>query len=334
MSVKVMIVDDSTLMRKIMSHMLNEITGVKVYKTAGSEEEAVAAIEKEKPDLIFVDSQIPDQGLHLLKEISSEYKIPTVMICSSTNQKNVTVRALELGASDFVVKPQDMNKDWISFKKSLEEKIKIRFSKRFYAKEIEPVIRFGNKQFANPVEAIVIGASTGGPKAIIEVIKDFPASIGVPVFIVQHMPKGFTASYANRLNAISKLHVVEAKDGDKIMKNKIYLAPGGMHMILENQEVKLNDDDKIHGVKPAVDYLFNSAAKKYKNHLVGVVLTGMGNDGAIGCQSIKEEGGYVITQDQETSVIYGMPRNVEEKGYSDKVASLFEIGGILKNMIG
>lgn len=335
MSVKVMVIDDSALMRKILSHMLQEIEKVTVYKAVRSEKEAVAAIEKEVPDLIFVDAQIPNHEVFkLLKKISHEYTIPTIMICSPTDQKEITLRALELGALDFVLRPNDINKNWNLFKEKLESKIKIHFSNQFYSKQVEPMVKKEKSKFQKPVKAIVIGASTGGPKAIIEVIKHFPHSIGIPVFIVQHMPKGFTASFANRLNTLCKLEVVEAKDGDKIVKDKIYLAPGGKHIVIEDQVIKLNDDDKIHGVKPAVDYLFNSAAKKYKNHLVGVVLTGMGYDGAIGCQSIKEENGYVITQDQETSVIYGMPRNVEEKGFSDEVASLFDIGEILKNMIG
>lgn len=335
MSIKVMVLDSSALMRKILSHILRDIEGVEVFKTVSTETELFTELRKELPDLITIDIQDSSSvGLNLLSKLTHLYNVPVLLICSSTDGKETTLKALELGALDFISRPKDINKDWTLFSEALEKKIKAHFSViKPAVKQVEQPIKV-QQTFASPVDAIVIGASTGGPKAIIEVIKELPEKVGIPIFIVQHMPKGFTASFAKRLNTLSALKIVEAEDGERIYNDIVYLAPGGKHMVIENNKIRLTEDEKIHGVRPAVDYLFESAAEKYQNHLVGVVLTGMGNDGLKGSMAIKKAGGYIITQDQETCVIYGMPRNVEEKGFSDKVARLDEIGGILKHMIG
>lgn len=336
MSIKIMVIDDSAFMRRIMSHTLQEIEGVEVHSLISCGKEAIEKLKQPFPDLITIDAQVPDLNeTKELKKLIQDHTIPAVMISSSDSKKETTLKALEMGAVDYLQRPQELNRDWGIFQENLEKKIKL------FTKSKNNLNKLPNKKkipktssFTLPVEAIVIGASTGGPKALVEVIKMLPPKIGIPVFIVQHMPKGFTTSFANRLDSIAALTVLEAEDGQKIQKDTVYLAPGGKHMLLDGDRILLTEEDKIHGVRPAVDYLFETAAIKYSHHLVGVVLTGMGNDGAQGSKVIKENGGYMITQNQETSVIYGMPRNVEEKGYSDKVASLYDIGDILKNMIG
>ncbi|WP_208560877.1 chemotaxis-specific protein-glutamate methyltransferase CheB [Marinilactibacillus kalidii] len=336
MSIKIMVIDDSAFMRRIMSHTLQEFEGVAVHSLVSCGKDAVAKLKSPLPDLITIDAQVADlTETGDLKKLIQKNNIPAIMISSSDSKKETTMKALEVGAVDFLLRPQELNKDWTVFQEMLEKKIRLFVkSKTKPIERVSTVRKATNHQFTMPVEAIVIGASTGGPKALVEVVRELPAKIGIPIFIVQHMPKGFTTSFAKRLDALSGLTIVEAEDGQRIQKDTVYLAPGGKHMLIDKDRILLTEEDKIHGVRPAVDYLFETAAIKYGHHLVGVVLTGMGNDGAIGSKAIKESGGYMITQNQETSVIYGMPRNVEEKGYSDNVASLYDIGNILKNMIG
>lgn len=183
-------------------------------------------------------------------------------------------------------------------------------------------------------DVIVIGASTGGPKAIEKLIRQFPENIGVPVLIVQHMPKGFTKSFAERLNKCCGIEVLEATQGMRVEKNKVYIAPGGYHMeIIKGKKINLDDGPSIWGVKPAVDKLFLSVSKVCKGEVISVVLTGMGKDGAEGIRVIKENGGVTIAQDEETSVIYGMPKAAYETGAVDYVLPLEKIAFKIKSLL-
>lgn len=186
-----------------------------------------------------------------------------------------------------------------------------------------------NRPLPTNVQAICIGVSTGGPVALTEVMSKMPARLGVPVFIVQHMPPIFTRSLAEQLDRISPLTICEASDGMKAVADHVYIAPGGMHMRLEGAPVsatiRITTDPPVSNARPSVDYLFSSAAKLYRSQLVAAVLTGMGNDGLAGCREIRQQGGYILTQDAKTSVVYGMPRCVAEHGLSDQV---YPISGI------
>lgn len=181
---------------------------------------------------------------------------------------------------------------------------------------------------------LLIGASTGGPNAVETILKELTKDLNLTVLIVQHMPKGFTKTFAERLNKICELNVVEATDGVKILKNNAYIAPGGYHMIL-NQEgiICLNTEQPVWGVRPAVDNLFVSAASVHKENIISVVLTGMGKDGAIGSVKVKENKGITIAQDEKTSVIYGMPKVAFETGCIDYVLPLNEISKKIKSLI-
>lgn len=183
------------------------------------------------------------------------------------------------------------------------------------------------------IKAVVIGTSTGGPKALDYLISNLPEKVNVPIFIVQHMPKTFTTSFAIRLNSVSPIQVVEARDRMLIEKGVVYLAPGDFHMTVEGSHIRLNSQEKIYGVRPAVDYLFASAANIYKKGLLGIILTGMGKDGAEGMEVIKQMGGFNIAQDEKTSVIYGMPRTAVEKGVVDEIMGLEEISINLNKLI-
>ena len=186
------------------------------------------------------------------------------------------------------------------------------------------------------ISAIVIGASTGGPKAIEEILISLPNNLNVPIFIVQHMPIGITKGFANRLNDKCKLTVVEAEDGMKIQNNYVYIAPGGQHMeITSTDKIGLNMKPHVRGVRPSVDNLFISASKIYKNQLLGIILTGMGKDGTDGVLEIKSRGGTVLVESEETSIIYGMPKSAYETGKIDEVMPLQNIAkGIVSYVKG
>lgn len=184
------------------------------------------------------------------------------------------------------------------------------------------------------IDAVVIGASTGGPKALQVVLPNIEGNIGVPVFVVQHMPKGFTKTFADRLDKLCKLKVVEAQDGMNIEKDTIYIAQGGFHMIIgDDKRIKLNSEPPIWGVRPAVDKLFESAVKVYKGKVISAILTGMGRDGAQGTVIVKEAGGTTISQDKETCTIYGMPKAAYETGKVDVVLPLDKIGQKISSII-
>jgi two-component system, chemotaxis family, protein-glutamate methylesterase/glutaminase len=190
------------------------------------------------------------------------------------------------------------------------------------------------KKVLSTIDAVVLGASTGGPKALYSVITKLPANLGVPVFVVQHMPVGFTKAFADRLNENSFLTVVEAAEGMNIEKNKVYVAQAGFHMeVLENKKIGLNSEPNIWGVRPAVDILFKSASKVYGEHLVSVVLTGMGKDGAEGTKEIKRNGGITISEDKSTCIIYGMPKAAFETGMVDMVLPLEQVAKTIENIV-
>lgn len=186
----------------------------------------------------------------------------------------------------------------------------------------------------NRYDVIVIGASTGGPKAIEKLLKELPGDLGVAVLVVQHMPKGFTKSFAERLNKCCEIEVLEASDGIRIEKNKVYIAPGGYHMeVIKGGRIQLNEDASIWGVRPAVDKLFISISKVFKERIISVILTGMGKDGAKGIVTIKAAGGITISQDEKSSTIYGMPKVAYETGAVDYVLPLDEIALKIKNLL-
>ena len=335
MTIKVVIIDDSALMRKVITNVLSECIDIEVVETARNGVEAMKIIEQVKPDIVTLDVEMPVMdGLETLQAIKKSYSIPVIMLSSKSNEET-TIQALEYGAEDFIEKPISIAKNWTAFKKDLERRILAHFktdSDDYYPSS--PSISLPNELMnkKNQLKAIVIGASTGGPRALVSLIQSLPDTLSIPVFIVQHMPEGFTASFAKRLNDVSSVKVVEASHGDLIVPGTVYVAPGGKHMTLSGNRVLLDTKAKLHSVRPAVDYLFYSAVDLYGKDLLGIVLTGMGQDGADGCRAIKEAGGYVITQDQASSTVYGMPRVVAERGFSDQINSLSDIADIIKEM--
>lgn len=334
MAVKLLVVDDSAFMRKIISDLIGGISGIEVAGIARNGLDALEVIPRIKPDIITLDIEMPKlNGLETLKIIKEKYDIPVIML-SSLSGRDITIEALELGALDFIEKPTDLSSNLDDFKEELAMKIRSISPKTVGKTSIKRRnAQASGRSINKEIGAVVIGASTGGPKALTEVLKKIPGNIGVPIFIVQHMPKGFTTSFAQRLDKESELKVVEAENNMAIERGVVYLAPGDYHMEVDGSRIKLNSNDKIYGVRPAVDYLFDSAARTYKSNLLGVIMTGMGRDGAEGMQSIKDMGGCNIAQNEETSVVYGMPGNAVAKGVIDCILSLDEIGDKLREIL-
>lgn len=345
MSIKIFLVDDSPFMRKVFSDIISDIEGLEVIGTSRSGRDTIRRLEQLKPDLILMDVNMPGlNGLETLKLIKEMSSVRIVMM-SSHGGEDITIEALESGADDFIGKPENLRENTDEFRKELEMRIKALFktteAKTRTAIKREPIRKkrtvlksvFPAQTVPERVKAIAIGASTGGPRALMQVVSKFPADLSIPVFIVQHMPAGFTASFAQRMNTESKVTVVEAVDGLPVEKGVVYVAPGNYHMVVENQTIKLLSTPKIHGVRPAVDVLFESIKNEYKQSVIGVVLTGMGYDGTKGLYDIKSVGGYTLAQNEETSVVYGMPKNAVENGVVDQCIGLKDISDILNQII-
>lgn len=328
---RLMIVDDSAFMRKIISDSLEGVKGIEVVGIGRNGLDALEKIDKLKPDIITLDIEMPKlNGLETLKEIKKKHDI-TVIMLSSIRKTEVTFEALELGAIDFIEKPENLNQNLSKFKEELELKLTSLTSCKSTCKSTKK--RSSVNKSLPKTKAVVIAASTGGPKALVYLIENLPSPIDIPIFIGQHMPKGFTLSFAQRLDNLTEARVVEAQDNMRIEKGTIYLAPGDFHLRLENGYIRLSSEDKLHGVRPAADYLFESAAKIYRESLVGIILTGMGRDGTEGMRSIKAAGGTTIAQDEATSVVFGMPGSAIENGVVDEVFSLEDISKTLNDIL-
>lgn len=333
MAIKLLIVEDSAFMRKIISDVIAQIPGIEVVGIARNGLDALEVIPRMKPDIITLDIEMPKlNGIETLKRIKKKYDIPVIML-SSLSGTDITIEALDLGAIDFIPKPERLNVSLEEFKRELEIKIKAIVQEEMPGLAKREVRLSKCSQLNKEIGAIAIGASTGGPRALNYLISSLPETINIPIFIVQHMPKGFTTSFAERLDREAKIKVVEAKDNMIIERNTVYLAPGDYHMLIEENRISLNSKEKIYGVRPAVDYLFESAARKYKERLLGIILTGMGRDGAKGMKAIKEFGGCNIAQSEESCVVYGMPRHAVESGVVDAVLGLEEISNSLNKLL-
>lgn len=340
--VQVLVVDDSALMRKLISDLLESDPRIEVMDTARDGHEAVEKVANLHPDVVTMDIEMPRMsGLEALGHIMSQNPTPVVMLTGLTDPR-MTIEALEKGAVDFVVKPSGtISVDIYKIRQELIEKVKLAtlMNLRKIAPRIEPVPRPPAPQFwgergkapSRPSggRAVVVGASAGGPRALGYLLGRLPARLPAPVLVVQHMPSGFTHSFAERLNQRSPLVVKEAKEGDVVLPGQAYVAPGGHHMLVEKRSgrkiIRLDQSPRVKGLRPSADVTMRSVAEGYGTGSIGVILTGMGSDGTEGLKAIKERGGIAIAQDKATSVIYGMPRAAVKSGCVDKVLPLDEI---------
>ncbi len=354
-TIRALVVDDSALYRKFVTSVLNEIPDVEVVGTATNGRIGLEKIQSLKPDLITLDLEMPElDGLGLLRELSdSGQKVPAIMISSLTAEgAKATNTALQLGAFDFVLKPVGKSPDESreQLKQDLAPKIKaclftLHSRKRAAArasggqspqsvpvKKIPQSLQGAAKPRLKP-EIIGIGVSTGGPVALSKVIPQLPEDFPCPILLVQHMPPMFTKSLADDLNRTSAIEVMEAENGMVPEAGQVLIAPGGTQMRVVKMNgrpiVQITDDPPERSCRPSVDYLFRSIAHSYGNRAVGAILTGMGDDGTLGCKLLKRAGAMILTQDEASCVVYGMPRSVFEAGISDRVVPLENISGSL-----
>ena len=334
--IRVLVVDDSALMRKRISDMINSDEECEVVATARNGEEAVKSVSVIRPDVITLDIEMPRMdGVAALKYIMSEWPTPIVIVTAfSEYNGEETIKCLEYGAVDLVMKPSgvislDINKI------NNELLTKVKAVSNVNPKILRPILmeRLPFQKKREGVTAnklIAIASSTGGPRALAEVLPRLGPDIGAGIVVIQHMPEGFTYSMAERLNWESKITVKEAEDGEPIKQGKALIAPGGFHLTVEShgrgsEVVKLQKGPKEHGVCPSADVTMKSVAPIYGKNGLGVILTGMGNDGVDGLKAIKQFGGRTIAQDKSTSIVYGMPKSAFDAGIVDKVIPLPDI---------
>ncbi len=352
-TLKVLIVDDTIVYRKIVGDVLKEISGVEIIGVANNGKIALSKINTLKPDLITLDIEMPEvNGIEVLEQLNKMQSPPLAIMLSTLTQhgSEMTIKALELGAFDFVPKPDEgsMSENLEKVKQAIgpmintlkrqkltRDKIKSRIAEpRLSSKPVMPQTPLPSAQKRSkrtPSEIIGIGISTGGPNALSAMIPSLPANLKATVLIVQHMPPLFTKSLANSLNNKSKLEVKEAEDGDTIKEGKIFIAPGGKQMKIVagadgiSRKLKITDDPPINSCKPSADYLFTSIAQHYVGRATGVIMTGMGSDGSEGLKQMKNTGSLIIAQDEATCTVYGMPKKPIESGITDVIAPLNKI---------
>lgn len=327
--VRALIVDDSAFMRRVITDILHSEPGIEVVGTARNGEEAIKKIEKIRPDVVTMDVEMPVMnGLQALAVIMKDFPTPVVMLSAYTEKGGrETMEALELGAVDFIAKPSGpVSLNIEELREEILDKIKVASKSRAKTRGPSKVesITLKRKRVGRD-KIVIIGASTGGPQAIVDIFSRLPGDLLACFIIVQHMPPGFTTSFASRLNSKSTIRVKEAQDGDPLQAGSAYVAPGDYHVLVKNGSLSVVKGLRLHGVRPAIDFTMESAAKKYRDKVVGVLLTGMGVDGAAGMKAIKENGGATIAQDEMTSLVYGMPRAAINLDCVDAVRSLEEI---------
>ncbi|ALP64017.1 MULTISPECIES: protein-glutamate methylesterase/protein-glutamine glutaminase [Paraburkholderia] len=346
--IKVLCVDDSALIRSLMTEIINSQPDMTVVATAPDPLVARDLIKQHNPDVLTLDVEMPRMdGLDFLEKLMRLRPMPVVMVSSLTERgSEITLRALELGAVDFVTKPKVGIRDgMLDYSEKLADKI--RAAARARVRQAAPVQHAAAAAghpgaaahaaspaplFNNPLvsteKLIIVGASTGGTEAIREVLVPLPPDAPA-VLIAQHMPPGFTKSFAQRLNGLCRITVKEAEHGERVLPGHAYIAPGHAHLLLArsgaNYIAHLSDDPPVNRHRPSVDVLFRSAAQHAGKNAVGVILTGMGRDGAAGLLDMRKAGAYTLAQDEASCIVFGMPREAIAMGAADEIASLSEM---------
>jgi len=331
--VRVLVVDDSALMRKLIPQILETDNSIEVVGTAMDGSFALKKIEDLKPQVVTLDLEMPGMsGLDMLKQVMRMlYPVPVIVVSShSTEGASVTLKALGLGAFDFVAKPRDVSTRMPEIAAELIAKIKAAAnSKRVPVKPFEGGTQSGKAPAATtqaPTKIITIGVSTGGPHALQYVFSQLPADFSGSILVVQHMPENFTEMFARRLDETCALRVKEAQSGDLLMPGRVLICPGSRHLKVKRLPLGnvavLSDEPRIRGHRPSADVLFRSAAEEFGPQTVAVIMTGMGDDGAEGLGAVRAAGGMTIAQSEESCVVYGMPKAAIDRGYAVRVVGL------------
>lgn len=328
--IRTLIVDDSAFVRKVVREMLSRSPFIDVVGAARDGEEALEMVEKLRPDVVTCDLEMPGlDGVMFVREQMSRRPVPILILTASSDDAPRTLAAMEAGAFDFVQKPTALaNNDILAIREELAEKVKAAARASLAPLQTPAAATpspFGRRP--TKVDLVVIGISTGGPQALRYLVPQFPADFPVPIAMVLHMPVGYTKLFAEKLNELSPLEVIEAREGDPVLAGTALLAPAGRHMLFRRTAgglvvVQLSNEPLHLPHRPAADILFQSAAEVYGKNVLALVMTGMGNDGRQGAAWVKAQGGTVLTEAEESCVIYGMPRSVVEAGLSDGAVPL------------
>ncbi len=351
MSLRVLVVDDSVVFRQAVSEALSGIPGVEVAGTAANGRLALSRIAALQPDIVTLDVEMPEMnGLETLEQINSGERSCAIILLTSltARARELTVRALELGALDFLLKPEAgdpragvelLRAQLLPLIRAFESRVALRGAAKAAGPpaptdaERPGALRHPAPRFAgHPI--VLIGVSTGGPRALADLIPAMPADLKAPVFVVQHMPPAFTGPLAASLASKSALSVKEAAEGERARSGCVYLAPGGRHMKLERGGqgeivIRLTSDPPEHNCRPAVDCLFRSAALHFPGRSIAAILTGMGRDGADGLRTLKRGGCLALAQDEASCVVFGMPKEAIQTGVVDRVLPLGAMAGAI-----
>ncbi len=349
---RVLVVDDTITYRNILKAALSGLCDVEVVGTASNGEIALEKISQLQPDLVTLDIEMPVMdGLQALDQIKKRFPNVGVIMVSSANQSSAdaTIRALGHGALDFIRKPEgsDIDDSINSIRSSLKLMIEAFLAQQArpesapqqYRKTVTSAVQSQIKGF----DLLAIGSSTGGPNALMQILPLLPADFHLPIVVVQHMPEGFTESFARNLDSKCKVAICEAKEGDSIRQGSVVIAPGGRHMTFKrvlqgttpNYVVALDENPPVNNCRPAVDVTFQSLSKCFQGNILSVILTGMGTDGVNGIRAMKQHTNcYCITQNEESCVVYGMPRAVDNESLSDISLHLNDIGRNIIELVG
>jgi two-component system, chemotaxis family, protein-glutamate methylesterase/glutaminase len=331
--VRVLVVDDSALMRKLIPEILATDKSIQVVGTAMDGNFGLKKIEDLKPQVVTLDLEMPGMsGIDMLKQIMRRHQIPVIVVSShSTQGASVTLKALSMGAFDFVAKPTDVSASMPQIAAELISKIKAAAQSRGTASHPETtLLRHTGKApldaKSKPSRVVAIGVSTGGPHALQYLLPQLPKDFPGTIVIVQHMPEGFTEMFARRLDEICAISVKEAQSGDLLLAGRALICPGSRHLKVKKLPLAdvavLNDEPAVNGHRPSVDVLFKSVAEEFGPASVAVLMTGMGEDGAAGLGRVKAAGGMTIAQDEESCVVFGMPKAAIEMNFAQRVLPL------------
>ena len=360
MSLKVLVADDSILFRRVLSEILGAMPGVEVVGTASNGKLALQRIRELRPDVVTLDMEMPEMdGLAVLDALRQSGLNPAVIVVSALTRKGgqLTMKALEKGAFDFITKPESSSPQ--SSSEAIQRELAPRIRALAHRSEVRNILnrpasaptplpkpapiarphsgdlgdittRMNRLVSGNKPDLVLIGVSTGGPNALARILPQIPGNIGVPILIVQHMPPIFTLSLAESLDGKSAIRVCEASHGQTLQPNMAYIAPGGKQMRIQAgpgavKNIQITDDPPENNCRPAVDYLFRSVANGFPGRSMAVILTGMGSDGTLGLRLLKRSGCYVIAQDEASCVVFGMPKAAIEAGVADAILPLDSI---------
>ena len=341
--VRVLVVDDSALMRKLIPQILETDNSIQVVGTAMDGNFGLKKIDELKPQVITLDLEMPGMGgLDMLKEIMRRHRIPVIVVSShSTEGASVTLKALSLGAFDFVSKPNDVSSRMQEVAQELISKIKAAAQSRgipiheatdFPVPVPRPKGKPGEKRAATRI--VAIGISTGGPQSLQYLLAQLPADFPGSIVVVQHMPEGFTEMFARRLDECCSLNVKEAQSGDLLLAGRVLICPGSRHMKLKRLPLGdiaiLSDDPRVNGHRPSADVMFKSVAEEFGQRALGLLMTGMGEDGAHGLGLIKAAGGMTIAQGEQSCIVFGMPKAAIERGHAMRVVELEALASTLQ----